>query len=119
MEEIGAGLQARWQRTATVSWTACLLLAFSPLSGSKGRRSEFEDLLSDMMSPSPFVRCRMSTTSSRAGCQKGPVHLHIDAGATMPDYHFTDSAGNAWSGDTFYIGVALLESSAVGTSYTT
>ena len=54
-----------------------------------------------------------------AGCQSGPVHLFIDAGATSPDYRFTDLAGNAWSGDTFYIGVALLEMSAVSTSRTT
>ena len=61
------------------------------------------------------MRCYTRIIQLCAGCQSGPVHLFIDAGATSPDYRFTDSAGNAWSGDTFYIGVALLEVSGVST----
>ena len=44
------------------------------------------------------MRCHMMMTLLRAGCQTGPVHLCIDAGATSADYQFTDLAGNAWSG---------------------
>lgn len=62
------------------------------------------------------MRCHIMMLLLRAGCQNGSVHLFIDAGATSADYQSTDLAGNAWSGDTFYIGAALLDLSAVSRS---